>query len=36
MPKNKGFLENEFECEVEITKENVKESWPGKFGILVE
>ncbi|RLJ01026.1 MAG: leucine--tRNA ligase [Candidatus Aenigmatarchaeota archaeon] len=36
LEENKEFLEKEFECEIEITKETIKESWPGKFGILVE
>lgn len=34
--ENKKFFEKEFNCEIEITEEPLKESWPGKFGILVE
>jgi len=30
------FFEKEFGCKVELTEEPIKESWPGKFGILVE
>ena len=36
LEENKEFFEKEFNCKIEITKEQVKESWPGKFGILVE
>ncbi len=36
LEENKEFFEEEFGCEIEITKEPLKESWPGKFGILVE
>ena len=36
LEENKEFLEKEFECKIEITKDLIKESWPGKFGILVE
>ncbi len=36
LEENKEFFEGEFGCEIEITKEPLKESWPGKFGILVE
>ncbi|MBN2094841.1 MAG: leucine--tRNA ligase [Candidatus Aenigmarchaeota archaeon] len=30
------FLEKEFGCPVEFTDEQIKDSWPGKFGIVVE
>ena len=36
LDENKQIFEKEFKCEVEIIREQLKESWPGKFGILVE
>ena len=34
--ENKEFLEKEFGCEIEFSEKGEKESWPGKFGIIVE
>ena len=34
--ENKEFLEKEFGCEIEFSEKGEKESWPGKFGIVVE
>jgi hypothetical protein len=34
--ESKKFLEKEFGCEIEILEIQEKESWPGKFGIIVE
>ncbi len=34
--EEKDFLKKEFGCEVEIVESDEKDSWPGKFGILVK
>ena len=34
--EGKDFLKKEFGCDVEIMESEEKESWPGKFGIVVE
>jgi leucyl-tRNA synthetase len=34
--ENKEFLERKFNCKVEFSEKQEKESWPGKFGIIVE
>ncbi|OYT42966.1 MAG: leucine--tRNA ligase [Candidatus Aenigmarchaeota archaeon ex4484_56] len=31
----KEFFENEFKCEIEFLESGEKDSWPGKFGIIV-
>lgn len=33
--ESKEFLEKEFNCKIEISEVQEKESWPGKFGIIV-